>query len=91
MRRLYFKFFIVLLLVSILGFSNSTFAYSEKEPMVLKVAIPTPPTNILAVTVKRFGLLHSLNLVARFSTLQPRVSATFRLDPYPSSRVRFRS
>jgi TRAP-type transport system periplasmic protein len=43
------------LLVLILGLSGTAMAYSEKEPLVLKVAIDNPPQDMKAVTIKHIG------------------------------------
>ena len=43
------------LLVLMLALSGAAMAYSEKEPLVLKVAIDNPPTDMKAVTIKHIG------------------------------------
>src|SRR4030042_5599157 len=56
MRKLVFILTVVLLLAVIpLTFSNSSFAYSEKDPMVLKCGIDNPPGDMKSRTIKRMG------------------------------------
>lgn len=53
-QKIFIAVFFLLIVIPFL-FSNSTFAYSEKDPVILKCGIDNPPGDMKSRTIKRLG------------------------------------